>query len=92
VQEFTLGLHLALNGERARVLQHRCGYVGNDNAQRLAEALDGTEGDQTFSGADVGQRHAWGKTCRVKHAIGVAFHLGAHDTGKCGIIAVPAMQ
>ncbi len=83
---------MALDGERFRVSEHGCGDVGDENAERVADAVDGTERDQTLSSANVGERHAWGKPRRVKNAIGVALNLSAHDVSECRIVGVPEMQ
>jgi hypothetical protein len=87
-----LALNLPLNGEGFRVSEHGCGDVSDENAERVAYAVDGTECDQTFSSADVGERHTRGKPRRVKNAIGVAFNLSTHDVSEGGIVGVPEMQ
>jgi hypothetical protein len=71
-----LALNLPLNGEGFRVSEHGCGDVSDENAERVAYAVDGTECDQTFSSADVG----------------VAFNLSTHDVSEGGIVGVPEMQ
>ena len=85
-------MDLALPGNRLCMPQHRRGEVGKQNIQRRTDAFNGAERDQTFSGADVGEPHPWGKLGCVKHVIGVTFNVCAHALGNCRVIAVPDMQ
>jgi hypothetical protein len=83
---------LALKGERGCVSEHRCGDVGEQNAQRGTHTLNGTERDDTFPGTDVRKLHPWSDMRRVNHTIGDTFHVDAYDFGESRIIAVSAMQ
>jgi hypothetical protein len=58
----------------------------------MAHAFNSAEGDETLSGANIGQGHAWGETRRFKNPISIAFDFGLNDMAKRRIVGVAAVQ
>ena len=92
LEECALMPNFALDRERFDVTEHGGGNVREKDSKRRPNAVNGAEGNQTFAGADVDERHARSKLRPVENAISVAFDLGTDTSLVLGIVGVAAVQ
>ncbi len=91
-KERALRPHVTLHGDGFCIPQHGSGYVGENDAQRRTDTIDGTERHQTFAGTDIDQSHAVGKLRTLQHPIRVTLNDGLDDLGVRRIVRVTTMQ
>ncbi len=87
-----LSVHLALKRAMLRVPKNRLRNIGHQHAQRRTDALDGTKGDQSVTGANVKERHAGVQPRVVEYAIGVALDDPLYRPPIFGVVGMPAVQ
>ena len=71
LEKGALVFDIALNSQPLRVLQHRSRNIGEQDVERMANALNGAEGDQAIPGTYIGKNHIGSEPGAIENAIGI---------------------